>query len=67
MITLSDSRPVILDKDQIEFLLCLVKPHRDYYQLLSGSSRMTTNNSVRHQFIDSLWKALDGSGTDDSR
>jgi hypothetical protein len=47
-----------LNKEQIAFLLCLLKEHREYYRLLSGSSQFTAGSLGRRTFIEELWDRL---------
>jgi hypothetical protein len=53
------AREQALTKEQIDFLLCLLKEHREYYRLLCGSSQLSTGNLGRHKFIESLWNRLE--------
>lgn len=47
-----------LDRTEIEYLLRLLVPGREYYRTLAGSPKCTPANRTNHLFIEMLYSKL---------
>lgn len=47
-----------LDRTEIEYLLKLLSPGREYYRTLAGNPKCTQANRTNHLFIEKLYSQL---------
>lgn len=51
-------KEIVLNQSEINHLLKLLEPGRQYYAMLAGNTHCSNKNREAHRFIEELWRKL---------